>query len=326
MPSKTTNETKGKAKAGELVIARTFDAPRERVWKAWTDPEQAKRWWGPTGFTAPFIKIDFRVGGKYLFCMRSPDGKDYWSTGTYREIVPKQKFVATDSFADAKGNIVPASHYGMPAEIPLELVVTVTFEDLGGKTRMTLRHAGFPVGPHRDMAGQGWSESFEKLAASLTEEAAGTEFVADRGMRQVVMTRVFNAPRDRVFRAYTDPKLIPRWWGPRRYTTVVEKMDVRPGGRWRYVQRDAEGNEFGFHGEYREIVPPERLVSTFEFEGMPGHVLLDTATFEDLGRRTRLTITSQFESVEDLEGMVKSGMESGARESQDRLEELLATL
>src|SRR5438093_2639823 len=132
-------------------------------------------------------------------------------------MVHNQKFASADSFAQAKGNIVPASHYGMPAGIPLELVVTVTFEDLGGKTRMTLRHAGFPVGLHRDMAGQGWSESFEKLAASLMEAPAGTEFVEDRGKRQVVMTRVFNASRDRLFRAYTDPKLIPRWWGPRRY-------------------------------------------------------------------------------------------------------------
>src|SRR5436309_6181260 len=110
----------------ELTIVRVFDAPREAVWKAWTDPERAKRWWGPKGFTAPFIEIDFRVGGKYLFCMRSPDGKDYWSTGTYREIVPMKKFVATDSFADAKGKVVPASYYGMDADFPLELLWIVT--------------------------------------------------------------------------------------------------------------------------------------------------------------------------------------------------------
>jgi len=324
MPTQTKKPAKGQAKENELVVTRTFDAPRDRVWKAWTEPEEVKRWWGPKGFTAPFSKIDLRVGGKYLYCMRSPDGKDYWGTGVYREVVPKTKIVATDSFADANGNVVPASHYGFTADFPLELLVTITLEDVGGKTKMTLRHSGFPAGPDREGAEQGWTESFEKLAASISEGSSGTKFVTDRGKRQGVMSRVFNAPRERVFRTYTDPKLIPRWWGPRRQTATVETMDVRKGGRWRYVSRDPDGTEYGFRGEYREVVPPERLVSTFEFEGMPGHVLLDTATFEDLGPRTRVTITSQFDSVEDLEGMVGSGMEGGARETWDRLEELLA--
>lgn len=151
----------------ELVITRVFDAPRELVWKAWTDPEHVVRWWGPKNYTSPVCKIDFRVGGKYLFCMRSPEGKDFWSTGTYREIIPSEKIVVTDSFADSEGNVVPASEYGMP-EMPLELQVTVTFEDLGdGKTKMTLRHVGFPEGEMSEMAGAGWNESFDKLAESL---------------------------------------------------------------------------------------------------------------------------------------------------------------
>jgi uncharacterized protein YndB with AHSA1/START domain len=123
--------------AQELVIEPVFDAPRELVWKAWTDPELSMRWWGPKGYTCPTCEIDLRVGGKYLNCMRSPEGRDYWSTGVYREIVPFDRIVCTDSFADEKGNVVPASHYGM-SNMPLEMLVTVTFEDLGGKTKMTL--------------------------------------------------------------------------------------------------------------------------------------------------------------------------------------------
>jgi len=322
-PRKTTKQAKVIRKESELVLARVFDAPRERVWKAWTEPEQFKRWWGPTGFTVPSCTIDLRVGGRYRYCMRSPDGKDYWATGAYREIVPTRKLVYTDSFADPKGNVVPATYYGMSAEIPLEMVVTVTFDELGGKTKMTLRHAGIPAGPDREGANQGWSESFDKLAASLTDGSAGTEFVTDRRKKQLVMSRVFNAPREDVFRAYTDPKLIPQWWGLRSQTTTVEAMDVRKGGRWRYVCRDPSGTEYAFRGEYRDVEPPERIVSTFEFEGMPGHVVLETATFDDLVGKTKLTVTSQFESVEDLEGMLQSGMESGARETWDRLEELL---
>src|SRR5437867_13412021 len=105
----------------ELTIVRVFDAPREAVWKAWTDPEGAKRWWGPEGFTAPFIKIDLRVGGKYLFCMRSPDGRDCWSTGVYREIVPLQRTVSTDSFADQNVNVVRSSQYRIPSDVAMPM-------------------------------------------------------------------------------------------------------------------------------------------------------------------------------------------------------------
>ena len=148
----------------ELTITRVFDAPREAVWKAWTDPEWAMRWWGPEHFTAPVCRIDLRVGGAYLFCMRSPEGQDFWSTGIYREIVPFERLVCSDSFADEKGNVVPASHYGMEGDFPLELQVTVTLEDQGGKTVMTLRHAGMPPGEMSDSAAAGWNGSFDKLA------------------------------------------------------------------------------------------------------------------------------------------------------------------
>ena len=145
--------------------------------------------------------------------------------------------------------------------------------------------------------------------------------------REVVLTRIFDAPRELVFRAHTDPDLIPQWWGLRSNTTTVEHMDVRPGGAWRFVQRDAQGNEFAFHGEYREVLPPERLVNTFEFEGLPGHIILDTSVFEELpDGRTQLTATSLFATIVERDGMLDSGMESGSNEAWDRLAELLATL
>lgn len=144
---------------------------------------------------------------------------------------------------------------------------------------------------------------------------------------EVMLTRIFDAPPELVFQAHTDPDLIPQWWGLRGNATVVEKMDVRPGGTWRFVQRDAEGNEFAFNGEYREVVPSQRLVNTFEFEGVPGHIILDTAVFEELpDGRTKLIATSLFETVEDRDGMLNSGMEDGSNESWDRLAELLGGL
>lgn len=163
----TKSNRKEKAAEQELVIERIFDAPRGLVWKAWTDPDHFKRWWGPKDFTSPSCKIDLRVNGKVLWCMRGPDGKDYWTTGAYREIVPMERLVYTDNFADEKGNIVPASHYGLPGDWPPESIVTVTFEQVGKKTKMTLRHVGIPSGTMSEMTGVGWNQSFDKLAESV---------------------------------------------------------------------------------------------------------------------------------------------------------------
>lgn len=138
------------------------------------------------------------------------------------------------------------------------------------------------------------------------------------------MTRVFDAPRELVFKAFTDPKAIPHWWGPRYLTTVVDKMDVRQGGTWRFVQRDAQGNEYAFRGEYREVAPPKRLVNTFEFEAMAGHIVVETVVFEEVNGKTKVTATSLFQSIEARDGMLQHGMEEGAVESWDRLAEHLA--
>jgi uncharacterized protein YndB with AHSA1/START domain len=144
--------------------------------------------------------------------------------------------------------------------------------------------------------------------------------------REIAMECVFDAPRELVFTAATDRALIPRWWGPGALATTVEEMDVRPGGAWRYVQRDASGNEYAFHGQYVEVSAPERLAYTFEFEGMPGHVMLETAAFEEHDGTTKMTVVDRFDSVEDRDGSLQSGMEEGAREIQERFAELLADL
>jgi uncharacterized protein YndB with AHSA1/START domain len=144
--------------------------------------------------------------------------------------------------------------------------------------------------------------------------------------REIVMTRVFDAPRRIVFKALTNCEHLKHWWGPRRYEITSCTMDFRPGGAYRIVQRGADGAEFGFRGEYREIVPPERIVQTFEFEGMPGHVSVETLTLVEQDGKTIYTSTSVFDSVEDRDGMLQSGMEEGATETMDRLAEYLETL
>jgi len=150
--------------------------------------------------------------------------------------------------------------------------------------------------------------------------------IAEPGQLNIRMSREFNAPRELVFKACTDPALVAQWWGPRETTTVVDKLEPRMGGIWRFVQRDTNGEEYAFRGVFHEVTAPERLVYTFEFEPMAGHILLETITFEEHNGKTRLINTSVFQSVEDRDGMIASGMESGAEESWDRLEELLKTL
>ncbi len=153
-----------------------------------------------------------------------------------------------------------------------------------------------------------------------------THILAEPEKQEVLITREFDAPRELVFKACTDPKLIPQWWGPRYLSTQVDKMDVRLGGQWRFINRDSEGREHAFHGVYHEVLAPERIIETFEYEGLPetGHVVLETTKLEELpGGRTKLTIQSVFQSVADRDSMLQSGMEEGLMDTHDRLAELL---
>jgi len=144
--------------------------------------------------------------------------------------------------------------------------------------------------------------------------------------REIVMTRVFDAPRRLVFEAHSKPEHVKHWWGRRGSTLPICEMDFRPGGAWRFVERGPDGQDNAFRGVYREITPPERIVWTFEFEGMPGHVSVETLTFVERDGKTTLTGRSVFETREDRDGMLQSGMEAGATETMDRLAEYLGTI
>jgi uncharacterized protein YndB with AHSA1/START domain len=151
-----------------------------------------------------------------------------------------------------------------------------------------------------------------------------TKIIVEPGKLDYTITRTFDATPEQIFKAATDPDLIPQWWGPSTLTTTIARLDARSGGGWRFIQRDSEGNEFGFHGVYHELTRPSRIVETFEFEGMPGHVSLNTSTLEEVEGRTLLTIHSVFQSLADRDGMLESGMEGGMTESHDRLQQLLS--
>jgi uncharacterized protein YndB with AHSA1/START domain len=158
--------TSAAEKQKPIHIERTFDIPVSKMWRAWSEPESLKKWWGPEGYTCPSATIDFRVGGKYLASMKGEDGNEIWSTGTYKEIIPFKKIVNTDSFSDSKGNIISAAELNMPGEWPQELLITVEFKEVDGKTQMKLEHKGIPQEMYEDCIA-GWQSSFDKLERNI---------------------------------------------------------------------------------------------------------------------------------------------------------------
>lgn len=173
------------------------------------------------------------------------------------------------------------------------------------------------------------TEELSTTGEFSTKRVNPTQIVAEPGKQEMRIIREFNAPRDLVFRAFTDPTLIGQWIGPRGYTTKIDTFVSKNGGSWRYFQTDKDGNVYGFHGVNHEVSTPERIIQTFEYEGLtePGHVVLQAAHFEELpGRRTKYTEKDVFLSVEDRDGMMQSGMEEGMKDSFSRLDELLERL
>ena len=154
-----------------------------------------------------------------------------------------------------------------------------------------------------------------------------TTITAVPGSQELFITREFDAPRELVFRAFMDPDILVQWLGPHRLTTTIDIFEPRSGGEWRYIQSDKEGNEYKFHGVFHDVTAPERVIQTFEFEGLPesGHVTLQTLKLEELpGGRTKIMTQSVFQSVEDRDGMIQSGMEGGVNDGFERLEKLFA--
>lgn len=158
----------------------------------------------------------------------------------------------------------------------------------------------------------------EKMGASLSRTTTPTD-------REIRTERIFDAPRGHVWRAFTDPELLARWWG-RGNRLDIERLEVQRGGHWRFVEHHGEGVD-GFEGRYREVMPQERIVWTFEWDGMPGYVAIDTVTFEELGDgRTRVVTLTLFHTTEERDEMLKSGMEDGLSQSYAALDRLLATM
>jgi uncharacterized protein YndB with AHSA1/START domain len=284
----------------EVTIVRIFDAPRDLVFAAWTDPRHMAQWFGPKHWTNPVCELDVKPGGAWRIVMRAPNGGDYPCGGVYREIVAGERLVFTNNALDTAGNLL------------LEGLTSVTFADENGKTKITLvtRAKGLvPQAPYMlEGMEAGWSQSLDKLAQAL--EAAC----------EIVITRIFDAPRELVFAAWTDPAHIGRWYGPNGFTITMHEMDVRPGGHWRFIMHGPDGTDYLNENQYLEIVKPERLVY------LHGRVpkFQATVTFENDNGKTRLTMRTKFATVEERDFVVKTYRAiEGGNQTLARLAEFL---
>jgi uncharacterized protein YndB with AHSA1/START domain len=292
----------------EILMTRVFDAPRDLVFEAMTKAEHVKRWWGPCRLTAEICEIDFRVGGHWRYVLSAPDGKKVEFSGVYKEIAAPERFVSSERYHEPQ--------LGSP-----EWQTTLTLEDIGGgKTKMTSRVL-HPSKEQRDghlNSGMehGAAETFDRLNEIVTAQANLME-------RSIEIVRIFDAPRELVFEAWTDPKHMTQWWGPKFFTSHSCKLDVRPGGSWQIVMRSPDGTDYGCKGIYGEVKPPERLVFTNDAVDQNDKPLLKgftTVIFEEHpGNKTKLTLQTRAEGLVDFAPQMLKGMDQGWSQTLDKL-------
>jgi uncharacterized protein YndB with AHSA1/START domain len=318
----TKNRLVKKIPTFSLTVSRVIKAPCALVFQAWTDPGQMAKWWSPEDIECQSFSADIKPGGALRVHMVSKKG-EHIAIGTYKKVVTNKTLQFTFQW----------ENYAMPHSI-----VTVQFEDLGESTRLTLIHQGLPdLADARDHK-KGWTSMVKKFAEFIEQDKIKTSAPAkkiapgknkvgkDYGGHEFLITYEFNAPRELVFQAWTEPEHIAQWWGPRGFTNPVCQWDPRPGKKIYVVMRAPNGTDYPMGGEFREIWPPERLVFTsgaldekkkllFEF--------LHTATFAERNGKTKLTLRSRVIRTSAGAGRYIGGFEAGMTQSLERLAELL---
>jgi uncharacterized protein YndB with AHSA1/START domain len=287
----------------ELVFNRRFDAPPELVFEAWTDPNHLAHWWGPHGFTTTIQALDLKPGGVWRLTMRGPDGRDYNNRIVFLEVVKPERLVY--------------QHEPEPGSEPVSFQTTVTFAARGSQTELTMRML-FPSAAVRDNvvskygAVEGAHQTLGRLAGYLPAMA----------VPELVLTRVFDAPRELVFAAWTERDRLQRWWGPKDFTNPVCEIDPRPGGSMRIHMRAPNGVVYPMTGTFLEIDEPRRLVfvsGALNQNGDEMFRILNTVVFEAQGDKTKLTLRARAIMATPDAPQFLSGMEIGWSLSLDRL-------
>lgn len=292
----------------EITISRLFDAPRDLVFQMWTDPAHVGKWWGPRGFTTTTERIDIRPGGEWKFIMHGPDGRNYDSHIAYTDITRPERIVYQQN--------------GDKKEAPFQFTNTITFEDVGGQTRLTMRLL-FTTAESRNRvikefgAIEGGNQTLDRFAEHMVSSACKTSPNA------FAIARIVNAPRDLVFKVWTEKEHLGQWFGPKGWTTSYRSFDFRPGGKSHYSMKNDQGHEMWGLWTIREITPPQRLVFVSSFADAQGNITrapfpqlgdkwpletLTTVSFVDYQGRTLVTIQSVPINASQVENDTFSGM------------------
>ena len=278
------------AAQNEIAATRVFDAPRELVWRMWTDPRHVVHWWGPNGFTNTIHEMDVRPGGEWRFVMHGPDGTDYQNKVVYKEVVRPSRL----SYTHVSGPVFDAF---------------IDFVDLGGKTEVSMRMV-FESAELRNRVVEQFG-AIEGLNQTLGHLSKMLE-------RSLVMTRTFDAPRALVFRAWTDPSHVAQWWGPRGFTNPRCEWEARPGGKIHIDMRGPDGTVYPMPGQFHEVVAPERLV--FSSSAVDGALeVINTITFAEAGEQTTMTIEAIVVKATADAKFALDGMREGWTQTLERL-------
>jgi len=319
------NSSEAKVLEKEMIITRVVDAPRELVWNAWVDPRQVVKWWGPKGFSTTIHEMDVRKGGVWRHTMHGPTGMDYPNESLFMEVIQHEKIVYEHSGGKAGG------------KSDATFRSTWTFEDLGGKTKITLINA-FPTAEalQHVIKSYGAVEGGKQTLGRLAEQ------VEKPSSKEFVITRVFDAPRELVFKAWTEPERIAKWLGPKGITVKSAKMDLRQGGSLLSCMATPDGHEMWGKWAFHEITPPEKLVYINSFSDEKGGLtrhpmsptwpleMLTTVILKDKGGKTELTLTwvpinSSAEEIATFENGM-AGMTGGWTGTFDQLDAYLVEL
>jgi len=311
----TKNKTISETADREISITRILNAPKELVFEVWTDPKHLSEWWGPNGFTNTLQQMDLRPGGKWLHTMHAPDGTDYPNEATFTEIV--------------KPDLIKFTH-AQP-----KFDVTVTFESIGNKTKLTMRNV-FETAEIRNIvaekhgAVEGQVQTINRFEELLSKMSEGKE---------LVITRTFNAPRKLVYKAFSEAEALGQWWGPKGAQLKVHKLEFNPGGIFLYSMQSPMGEMWGKFN-YLEIVEPERIVFTNSFSDKDGNItrapfsndfpleIMNILTLNEQNGKTTVTLKGSPMNATEAEmnffTNMFSGMQQGFAGTFDQLEEYLS--
>lgn len=322
----------------EVLITRVFDAPRELVFRAWTDREHLLRWYAPNGCQIDFRSFDFREGGRFHSCIRTPSGQDCWCIGEYLEVRAPERLVFRMQMADAEGNAVTSTAAGKGSDWPEQTTVTIVLEGVEGRTKLTLHQTVSEELAKRTGAYPSWLQMFDRLAGELAAEQEVVDMANED--EAMVVTHTFAAPRELVWRAYSEVDELRQWWGPQGFQMVAAKLDFRDGGRFHYGMKSPDGRMMWGKLLYCDIKPLERLANVVVFSDEQGGTtrhpfvpnwpreLYGVMTLAEQDGKTTITLHVRPQNATRLERETfaagREGMKQGCQGSFAQLEEHLA--